>query len=818
VGSFVGDVRFALRMLGRRPLVTAVAVASLALGIGANTTIFSIVNALFLESLPVADQERLVSVHTTDRRNPGLSPLSHLNWKDLREEAGVFEALAGYDWTAVSVSFDGGEPVVVFGQLVAGNYFDVLGIQPGLGRTFRPEEDGAPGAHAVAVLSHRFWTEKLAGSDTVLGRKILVNGIPFDVIGVTPARYTGLDVGVEPDLYVPMAMNGQIKPNAEFNWYETRRGLFLSAFGRLEPGVSLDQARAALDTVARRLETAYPDDNEGRGFTLRPLTRWTSAPGLRDAAMGATGFLMVIVGLVLLIACANVANLLLARATGRRKEIAVRLALGAGRRRIFRQLLTESTLLAALGAAAGLLVAGWARSALVGFLPSLPFPVTVAIDLRLDVRVLGFTLAVAVLTGMLAGLAPAIRASRPELVDALKERGSAEVRGARFLSARNFLVGAQVALSLVTLLGAGLFVRSLGAARQMDPGHPVDRLVQMGFDVGLAGYGQQRGEQFFREVLERTRALPGVERATLAQAGPLQGAFLRSVFPEGREGETTGSFVGVNVVVPGYFETLGIPLLRGRALDERDVAGAPKAVVINEAMAERFWPGEDALGKRFRFHGVDELVAEVVGIARTVNYNAIGEDPTPYAYEALSQRYITNMTLIARSAGEPEAALLPVQRALHEMDPGLAIVGASTVSGAIEGSLWAARLGAALLSIFGFLALALAGIGMYGVMAYAVGQRAQEIGIRMALGAGRNAVMRMVLGQGMLVVATGLALGLALAWALSGMIEAMLFISARDLAVWAATTGVLALVGLFANWWPALRATAVDPVIALRSE
>jgi predicted permease len=818
VDTLIRDLRFALRMLARKPLIAVIAVASLALGIGANTTIFSIVNALFLESLPVPEQERLVSLHTSDRRNPGLNPLSHLNWKDLREQNDVFEELAGYDWTGVSVSFDGGEPAVVFGQLAAGNYFDALGLRAELGRTFRPEEDGAPGAHPVAVLSHRFWKEKLGGSDDVLGRKILVNGIPFDVIGVTPASFTGLDVGVEPDLYLPMAMNAQVKPNAEVNWYDTRRGLFLFGFGRLAPGVSLSQARAAVDTIAQRLATAYPDDNEGRGFAVRPLTRFTTAPGLRDAAMGATGFLMVIVGLVLLIACANVANLLLARATGRRKEIAVRLSLGAGRRRILRQLLTESSLLALLGAAAGLLVASWARSALMSYLPSLPFPITVALDLRLDPRVLAFTLVLAVLTGVLAGLAPAIRASRPDLVDALKERGSAEVRGNRLVSARNLLVGAQVALSLVALLGAGLFIRSLGAARQMDPGHPVDHLVQMGFDVGLAGHGPERGEQFFREVLERTRALPGVERATLAQAGPLQAGFLRSVFPEGREGDTTGTFVGVNVVVPGYFETLGIPVLRGRALDERDVAGAPKAVVINEVMAERFWPGEDALGKLFRFHGDDEPVAQVVGIARTVSYNAIGEDPAPFAYEALAQRYVTNMTLIARSAGDPEAAVLPIQRVLQEMDPELAIVGAATVSSNIEASLWASQLGATLLAVFGFLALVLAGIGMYGVMAYAVGQRAQEIGIRMALGADRRAVMGMVLGQGMLVVGLGLALGLVLAWALSGMIQSMLFIGARDLLVWGVTTGLLALVGLFANWWPALRATHVDPVIALRSE
>ena len=813
----IKDLRFAMRMLIKRPLITAVATLSLGLGIGANTTIFSLVNALFLQTLPVPNPELLVSIHTTDKKNPGLSPLSHLNWKDLRDQNDVFEEFASYDWTGVSVTVDNGEPSVVFGQLVSGNYFDTLGIQAALGRTFRPEEDGAPGANPVVVLSHSFWMEKLGGNREALGQKLLLNSIPFDVIGIAPANFTGVDVAVQPALYMPVAMNGQIKPNPEFNWYEKRRGLFLFSFGRLEPGVGMEQAQAALTTIAGRLEAEYPDDNEGRGVKLQPLSRWTTAPGARGNAMGATGFLMVIVGLVLLIACANVANLLLARATGRRKEIAVRLALGAGRGRIFRQLLTESTLLAMLGAAAGLLVAFWARSALIGFLPSLPFPVTVGLDLDLDPRVLGFTMGIAVLTGVLSGLAPAIQASRPELVGTLKERGAAEVRGNTLFSARNFLVGAQVTLSLVALLGAGLFVKSLGAARQMDPGHPIDKLVVMGFDVGLRGYSQERGVEFFRQVQERVGAVPGVAEAVIAQGGPLQGTFLRSVFPEGREGETTGTFVGVNVVVPGYFDTVGIPIVRGRPIQETDTEGAPKAVVVNEFMAEKFWPGEDALGKRFRFHG-DEQLAEVVGVAKTVNYNGIGEDPAAHAYESLDQRYMTGVTLIVKTAGDPAASVLPVQRALHEMDPELAITGAGTVAKNIENSLWAAQLGASMLAIFGVLALVLAGIGMYGVMAYSVGQRSQEIGIRMALGAGKRDVMTMVLGQGMLVVTIGLAVGIGVAYVGSSFIQNMLFIDARDVAVWGGTAGAMAVVGLFANWWPALRATSIDPVIALRSE
>jgi predicted permease len=809
------DVTLAWRMLLKRPLISVIAALSLALGIGANTTIFSIVNALFLQSLPVREVGELYTVYTTDAKFQGgvSGALSHLNWKDVREQNEVFEGLLGYDWTQLSVSA-GGEPEVVFGQLVSGNYFDVLGVDTALGRTFTVEEDGAPGAHPVAVLSHRFWTQRLAGRPDALGEKLLVNGIPFTVVGVAAQAFTGTDTGVQPELWIPMAMNRQLKPG-EFNWYEERRGLFVNSIVRLRPGTSREKAQAGLATIGSRLAAEYPDDNEGRGFTLVPLSQATLGAQGRGPAAMATGMLMTIVGLVLLIACANVANLLLARAAGRRREIAVRLCLGASRAQLVRQLLTESTLLAAIGALAGLLVAYWARGVILTFLPSLPFPVTVSLDLALDHRVLAFTTLLALATGLISGLAPALQSARPELTASLKERGVGEARSGARMSLRSLLVGGQVALSLFAQVGAGLFLRSLSAARDVDSGYDADRLAMTSFDVGLLGYSDERARQFFRDARERALAVPGVEAATLAQNGPFSFGLTRSVFPEGREGEARGTFVQVNVVEPDYFDTVGVRILRGRGFGPGDVAGAPKVVVVNETMAAKYWPVDEALGQRFRFFG-DEQLAEVVGVAEDVKYNTLGEDPVAYCYEPLEQRFVTGVTLVVRAVEDPGPLVIPVERELQAMDPDLALMASGTLARRIDGTLWASKLGASLLAIFGGLALLLAAVGIYGVMSYAVSQRSHEIGIRLALGARPGDVLLLILGQGMLVVSIGVAAGLALAVVATRVVAQLLFVSPTDPVVYAGTALVLAATGLLANLLPARRATAVDPQSALR--
>ena len=526
--------------------------------------------------------------------------MSHANWKDVRAQADTFEGVVGYDWTAMSLTTTG-EAQRVFGQLVSGNYFDVLGVRAALGRTFGPAEDEVPGRDPVVVLSHGFWTKHAGADPTIVGKTVGLNGITFTVLGVTPEDFTGLDVGVRPEVWVPMAMNRQVKTG--LNWYEERRGLFVFTVGRLKPGVTKEQALAQLTTLAERLEADYPNDNKGRGFTVVPLAQASINPNARQGVVAATSLLMTVVGLVLLIACANVSNLLLGRALQRRREIAVRLAIGASRGRLIRQLLTESVALALPAAGLGILIAQWARGGLLALLP--PFPVSVALKLDLDWRVLGFTLAVGVLSGVLFGLLPALQASKPDVVDALKDTDRTGGTAHHRFGVRDFLVVGQVALSLIALVGAGLFLRSLEATAKTDPGFEATNLLTVGFDLDLQGYNQAKGDAFLRQLEERIGALPGVASASYAVAGPLSFAMVRSVFLEGGN-DNDRTLISVNTVGPRFFETMGIPVVKGRPLTDEDKAGGTKAVVVNETMAKKFWPNDDAIGKRFRFFGDDE--------------------------------------------------------------------------------------------------------------------------------------------------------------------------------------------------------------------
>ncbi len=818
--SLFGDLRYAIRMLVKRPAFTLVAISSLALGIGANTTIFSVVNALLLRSLPVADPGRLVSIYTRDAQNPAMlaGPLSHLNWRDYREQSRSFGGILGYDWAGMSFT-RGADSSLLVGQLVSDNYFALLGIRAERGRLFTTEEGIKPGAHPVVVVSHHFWQQRLGGDPGVIGRAITLNGSAFTVVGVAPERFTGTDTGVQPELWVPMAMNRQIKPDAELNWYEDRRGLFVWTIGRLRPGVTLAAAQAEMTAIARRLEQEYPNDNRGRTAQLLPLSQAAVNPQVRGALVGASLLLLGVVGLVLLIACANVANLLLARATARRREIAIRLTQGARRGRLVRQLLTESLLLALVGGALGLLLMTWANHALLAFLPSLPFPVTMTLDLGADPRVLAFALAVTLATGLLFGLLPALQSSRPQLVTALKSHAAAAAAPARHgggMGLRGALVAGQVALSLMALIASGLFLRSLDAAQHIDTGYDTPRLSSLAFDVGLYGLDRGRGEQLFRGVREQVGTLPGVASVALAQSGPLQAGLSRSIFLEGRENPSNnGVLVTVDAVDPTYFHTVGVPLVAGRGFADADRAGAQRVVIVNRTMAEKFWPGRSALGKRFHFHG--QPAVEVVGVARDAKYGSVSEDPQPHVYEPLAQNYSTGVTLVLRAARDPQAVLPAVQRQLRALAPGMPLVIQGTMAHQIDESLWAPRFAASLLALFGALALLLATLGIYGVMSFSVAQRARDIGVRMALGARRGEVLGMVLSQGMKLVAAGLAIGLLLAAAVSRLASGLLIgVSAVDPVAFLATPPLLALVALISIYVPARRATAVDPTVVLR--
>ena len=817
--ALVKDVRYALRLLARSPGFTAVALLSLGLGIGANTAVFSLVNAVILRPMPVEDADSLVAIYTTDERNPGTIPVSHLNFEDLRDQNTALSGMAAMSFGQVNYLPDDGESSQEPIQLVSGNYFDLMGVRMALGRGFRAEEDGAPGAHPVAVLSWAFWQRELGGSEDVLGRTITLNRTPFTVVGVTARTFTGT-FPFGPSLWVPMAMHDVAQP--EMQWYGQRRGLFLFPVGRLREGVTVEQARASLRAVMANLEREYPVDNAGRSADLQPLVEARINPGGQGQLLTLSRLLLATVGLVLLIACANIANLLLARASRRRRELAVRLAIGASRWRLVRQLLTESVILAVAGGALGLLLANWLASTLVTMPNLLPLPLDET-GLVLDPRVLAFTLAVSVATGLIFGLVPALEASRSDVVGAIKQESLAGGEGRAWL--RKGLVAGQVALSVVSLVAAGLFLRSLSATVRIDPGFATGEVATLSVNLGREGYDEARGSLFYRQLVEHAGALPGVVTASMAQSVPLGTAgFLRSVYLDSSDAtEMDRRFVNVNYVSPGYFGTTDIPLLRGRDFDGRDTSGAPPVAIVNEAMARQFWPDGDALGQRFRFFGEDEAT-EVVGVVRNSKVNALAEDPpVAVAYEPLYQDYQPFASLLVRTDGPAGPVASSLRGAVAAIDPALAVLNVTTLEDQVRQSLTGQQTLTAVVGLLGGVALLLATMGLYGIASFWVGQRTREIGLRMALGAKPAGMLALVMRQAMLVVAIGLAAGLAVAVGVGTLVRAqvqamLVDVSPTDAGTYAGTAVVLCLVALLACLVPARRAARIDPVTALKQE
>ncbi len=819
--ALLQDMRYALRLLRKSPGFTLVAVLTLALGIGANTTIFTVVNAILLRPLAVEDPERLVAVLGTDARNSTAAqqflPMSYLNYQDLRDKNDTLTGMAAFTGTGVNLS-GVGNPEQLNATLVTGNYFDVLGVHAAVGNLFDREQAKKQGGYPVVVLSYGLWQRRFGGERSIVGKPITLNQQPFTVIGVVPKSFQGIFAVGTPDLWIPDAMHDQVLTGIIKDWFLQRRPLIMFVFGRRKPGVSLEQAEANLQTIATQLAKEYPNENEGRNVRLLPLAQTTVGPNGRELVVKAGALLMTVVGLVLLIACANLANLLLARGADRRRELAVRMSLGATKSRLVALLLSESVILALVGGGTGLAVAIGFRRVLLAFRP--PFLNPGDLDLSMDSRVLLFTLGVALATAFAFGMLPAWQAIRFSVNETLKEGGGRSGTGGGRHTVRSGLVVVEVMLSMIALVGSGLFLSSLHNAEQIDPGFETRNMLVMNFDLGAQNYKPEQGQEFYRRLMERLRAIPQVRDASVGSTAPLGGGFARTVFPEGVDASDrrNGILTAVNQVDTEYFKTTGTSILRGRGFEETDREGAPLVAVVNQAFADKFFPNQDAIGKRFRCWG-ETWILEIVGIARTAKINTLGEDPTPAFYLPMLQHYSANATLHVRTNGDPMAALPTVRAAVQELDRQLPLTQVQTISQLLDQALWAARFGATLLLIFGLLALTLASIGIYGVMSYNVQQRRQELGIRIALGAQKRDVLRLVLGQGLWLAGGGAIAGLVLAYFLARGVSALLFgVHPLDPATFLGVPLLLVGVALVACYIPARRATKVDPMVALRYE
>jgi len=810
------DLRYAFRHLTRSPGFTTVAVLSLAIGIGANTALFSVVNAVFIRAYPFDEPDELVRIFTAVKGRDPHGSNAYPDILDMRAMNDVFAEVGSFDFFFSGVDL-GDETLHVIGENVSQSTFPMLGIETAVGRTFLPEEDETPGTHAVVMLGHGFWERAFAADPSIVGQTIRLAGRPFTVVGVAPEWLQSvMTQSLATDVFVPEMMSAVTTPNSEAGRFRNRSNRSHDVLARLAPEVSIETARTRMDTLAGQLEEAYPDTNEGRSYRLLAANDVILSPDIDSVLSSAAVFLMTVVGLVLLLACTNLATFLLARGTERRKEIAVRLALGARRGTLVRQLLTETVMISLLGGSVGLLLAQWTLSLLMGFHP--PLPVTFTVDLSIDATVLLFTLGVATLTGMLFGLAPALQSTKPAVAPTLRDEAGTGRR--RRFGLRNCLIALQVAVSMILLVGGGLFLRSLGAAQHVDPGFSTREAGIVYMDLAASSVSPAEYENIANEIANRARSLPGIDSVTATVDIPLSlGGNNDTFIIPGVEPPEAGYFRNASFPVdPYYFETLGIPLLSGRAFTAEDRRGAPSVILVSDAAARLYWPGEDPLGKEVVMTWSDTRY-QVLGVVGDVKVDTLGESPKPVFYHPLAQRMSSEFYVVARGRQEPAAIVGMLRQVVRETEPRLLIMQAMTMEESLSVVLFPSRMAALLLGTFGALALCLATIGLYGVVSFAASRRTREVGIRMSLGADASAVIALVLRGAMTVVVVGGLLGLAAAYGLAQLIgQYLVGIEPGDPITLIGVPLLLGTVALLAAFVPARRASRVDPVEALRRD
>lgn len=800
------DVRYGLRMLWKSPTLTVVSVLTMGLGVGANSSIFSVVDGVLIRSLPYEEPAHLIRIWGSSKQTGDVRlNISEMDFLDFRDQNQVFEDIAAFTWTGGGVTLSGPDgPERLRLVFVSSTFFSMLGVDAALGRGFLPNEE-QPGQDRVAVLSHGLWARRFATQPDIVGQTLTLNGIGHTVVGIMPRSFRHPEevAGQEPDLWIPLAVDRSI-PN--------RGGRYLRAIGRVKKGLHLTRVAEEMRALAQGLEDRYPGTNTGRGVRLEPL---------HDAVVGdsrrALEILFAAVGLILLIACANVANLFLAKASSRQKEIAIRAAVGAGRGRLVRQLLTEALLVGLMAGVPGYLLALKSTDVLVslasGSIPRVG-------DVGVDIRVLGFTLGISLLSGLVFGVLPALGASKTSLLESLKEGGQTVTGVSGLRRARSLLVVLETALAFVLVVCASLLIKSFSRLEAVDPGFDSRRVVSMNLSLPSARY-QERDQQgaFYKQLVERVQSIPGVDSAAVVNYLPLEGGHScdgitidnRPPFPPGAE-----PCAEHRRISPQYFQTMGIPLLKGRIFDDRDRSEAPQVAIIDDAMARRFWADYDPLGKRVTSHGVSR---EIVGVVGSVSHFGLDRETLPFLYVPQIQDPVGGHFLVVRTRSEPPGLLKSVRNVVGSMDPELPVYGVQTMEHLLYGSLAQARFRTLLLGLFAAVALLLAAVGVYGVIFYSVSERTHEMGVRMALGAGRGDVLKLVVKEGMGLAATGVVLGMIGALALTRLLSSLLFeVSPTDPVTFAIVTLVLTGTALLASYVPARRASRVEPVVALRYE